>query len=350
MTDPHDPTPTRPTRARVRLTLAGAGLLVALASWALTGCATDAKRRDRPPLATRQSNAERASASIERARQLAEVGVTTEALEEFERAIQFNPTLTVAYLGAAEIYRQQGDYNLAEQRARRAAELSPQLYEAHYAHGLALQLLSRIGEAIRAYLRALAIDADSFDANLNLATAYLQINEPLQARPFAERAVELNVESGPARANLGAVYAALGEHDRAVLEYQQAAELMDLSPQLLLNLADSLGMIDRHAEMAVTLEQLIRIEPGAVAYERLGSARFRLREYPGALDAFRRAAGIDPAHFPAWNGIGVCLLNEYLWSDRTDVEARREALDVLRRSLRLKPNQPQIIELVRRYG
>ncbi|MBZ0172610.1 MAG: tetratricopeptide repeat protein, partial [Phycisphaerales bacterium] len=176
-----------------------------------------------------------------------------------------------------------------------------------------------------------------------------QVNEPRQARPYAERAVRLDPESGAARVNLGAVYAALELHDAAVLEYQQAAELIDLGPELLLNLADSLGKTGRYAEMAATLDQLVRIAPGAPAYERLGSAMFRLKNYDRALAAFNEATNIDPDHYPAWNGVGVCLLNQYLWSNKQDTRARRGAIEALRRSLQIRTSQPKIIELVRRY-
>lgn len=290
------------------------------------------------------------SASLRRAEQLRAMGVADRALAEFERAIAENPRLTVAYLGAADIYRQRGEFGLAEQRYRTATRLEPDNFDAQYAHGLVLQLLDRVAEAVRSYLSALAIKPDDFEANLNIATAYLQLGEPEQARLYAERAVRLDGASGPARANLGSVYAALGDHDAAVVEYQQAAELMTLSPELLLNLADSLGKSGRHAEAAATLEQLIRIRPGPVAHERRGAALFKLRRYDEALRAFRAAAELDPRHFPAWNGIGVSLLNRYLWSDQTDDDALAGALEALRRSLRIEPNQPRIIELLRRYG
>ncbi|MEM7623354.1 MAG: tetratricopeptide repeat protein [Planctomycetota bacterium] len=277
-------------------------------------------------------------------------GVPTAALEEFERAIELNPTLTVAYIGAAEIYQDQGDYVTAEQRYRTATQIEPANFEAQYGHGFVLQLLNRVDEAVLSYLRALSIREDDFNANLNLATAYLQLGEPQQARPFAERAVRADPASGAARANLGAVYAELGEHTSAVIEYQQAAERMELRPELLLNLADSLGRVQRWEEMASTLDQLLRIEPSAVAYERLGAAEFRLRRYDRALEAFRSGATVDPGHFPAWNGVGVCLLNRYLWSNRADRASLDGAIDALRRSLRIRPNQPKIVELVRRYG
>lgn len=336
--------------------LACMGVVVVAAG--LGGCASDQRSAaQRGPGGARvtaprtpRNDKERAAAAVDKASDLRQEGVDAAALAEFERAIELNPTLTVAYLGAGDIYRERGDYGLAEQRYGAAATLEPRNFDAQYNHGLVLQLLNRVAESVRAYLRALAIREDDFNANLNLATAYLQLGEPNQARPFAERAVRADAGSGPARVNLGAVYAAMGQHTAAVIEYQQAAELMTLTPELLLNLADSLGQVERYEEMAATLDQLIRLAPSAVAYERLGSARFRLKRYDEALAAFQRAAEMDPGHFPAWNGVGVCLLNRYLWSDKQDDPARQQAVEALRRSLRLEPGQTRIVELVRRYG
>ena len=281
---------------------------------------------------------------------LAESGMHEQALAEFERAIRVNPQLVVAYVGAGQMHQELGDYVSAESRFSEATRMDPTNFDAHFGLGLSLQLMDRVSESIRAYLAALTISPESFDANLNIATAFLQLGEARQAQPYAQRAVRLDQDSGVARVNLGAAYAAQGFHDLAVLEYQQAAELMELNSELLLNLADSLGQTGRYEEMAATLTQLVRVEPSAVAHERLGSAMFRLRRYDQAEQSFRNALAIEPNHFPALNGVGVCLLNKWLWSERTDSEAREEAVGHLRRSLRIEQRQPTIIELIRRYG
>lgn len=212
-----------------------------------------------------------------------------------------------------------------------------------------LQLLNRVNEAVRAYVKALSIKPDDFNANLNLATAYLQLNEPAEALPYGQRAVQLESRNAAARTNLGAIYGGLGRHEEAVIEYQQAAELAELSAPLLINLAESLGKTNRYDEMVNTLRQLVATEPTAVAYERLGFALFRLRQYPDSLAAFRKSIEIDPNHYPALNGIGVCLLCQWEWSKQTDETARAEALRALRRSLQIDQNQPRILELLGRY-
>lgn len=289
------------------------------------------------------------TAEVSRAQMYASQGDYQKALDEFEKAIESNPNLTVAYLGAGDIYRQQGDYANAERRYGRAAQVEPRNFNAQYLHGLSLQLLNRISEAVRAYLLALAIRPEDFNANLNLATSYLQLGEPAQGLTYAQRAARLDPSSAAARTNLGAIYAALNRHEDAVTEYQQAAELTPLTGPLLLSLADSLAKAGRHEEAANTLDQLVKKEPSAVAYERLGAALFRLARYDQSLEKFRKALATDPNHYPALNGVGVCLLNQWVWSEMKDMTAKQEALRALRRSLQIERNQPQILELLSKY-
>jgi tetratricopeptide (TPR) repeat protein len=329
---------------------AAALVIASAAALAFMGCASTPRPdagEDDPVV--QLSPAEAAAQTYARGEALAQQGLTDQALAEFERAILENPELTVAYLGAGEIHRQRGDFTRAEQSFARAASLEPRNFDAQYMHALSLQLLNRLEEAIRAYLRALSIEPNDFEANLNVATAYLQLAEPREALVYGLRAVRIDGNSAAARVNLAAVYAALDEHEMAVTEYQQAAELMTLTPELLLSLADSLGKVGRYAEMESTLERVVQTERSAVALERLGSARFRLRKYPSALAAFREAVAVDPNHYPALNGIAVCRLNDFLWSDRTDLEAHREAIDTMRQSLRINRDQPKIVELLARY-
>jgi len=331
----------------IRTLALAAGLASVVAAASMGGCRTTENARVSEIIETRRANEE---SSLDRAEALARAGSLDAALELFERAIERNPELSPAYVGAGDVYRQRGDYSQAERRYAKAVELEPQSFDAQFKHATSLQWLERFTEAVRAYLRALTIRPRDFDANLNLASTYLQMGEPEQSLVYARRAVQIDPDSGPARANLGSVYAALDRHGAAVAEYQQAAELMDLTPELLLNLADSLSRSGRHAEAIGTLTQAIRLEPTPEAFERLGAARFRMRSYDEALAAFDRSIKLDANHYPAINGLAVCYLNKYLWSQRQDKESRDEAVRLLRRSLRINPDQARIVELLRRYG
>lgn len=287
---------------------------------------------------------------VEEALALAAGGREDEALAILTRAIERNPMLGVAHIAMADIYTSRGDYTDAERSYATAAKVEPNNFTAQFKHGLTLHLLNRVADAIRAYLRALALQPDDFEANLNIATAYLQLDGPRQAVPYALRAVALNPASGPAHANLGAVYSALDRHLEAIREYESASELMELKPELLLNLAESLGKAARYQQMVNTLDELLRLKPSAAAYERLGFAHFKLRRYERAIESFRGGIALDRAYYPALNGLGVCLLNQFLVSARRDEAALTEALAALRASLRINQNQPRIVELLSRYG
>ncbi len=321
-----------------------AGLLAA------AGCATIPGREPAKTAPKAQPTRSAAEVYLVAGESAVRDGDLDRALAAFARAIEVNPRLTSAHMGMADIYRMRGDYARAEESYGQAAKLQPRSFDPQYYHGLMLHLLDRVAEAVQAYLRALAIRPDDFRANLNLATAYYQLDENALALPYAVRAVEIEPREGSARFNLGAVYAAMGRHREAVQEYQQAAELLDLTPPLLMNLAESLGKLERYEEMLNALAQVNRVSPTAASHERTGFAQFKMGRYDEALASFDAALALDRDYFPALNGRGVCLLNRWLWSGRQDSAAREEGLAALRRSLQIRRDQPQIVDLMTRYG
>lgn len=336
----------------IGLTLSAAGA-VALG---LGGCESGGRRARetagtaRSEVAVGKDREQAAGTYMTSGEQAVREGDLDRALEEFARALEANPNLTQAHMAMADIYRLKGDYTRAETRYGRVAQLEPRNFDAQYFHGLMLHLLDRLPDAVQAYLKALRLKPDDFKANLNIATAYYQLDENAQALPYAKRAVDLNPNDGPARVNLGAVYGALDRHSEAVNEYQQAAELMPLSSQLLLNLADSLSKLGRWQEMANALDKCVKIEPSATAWERLGYARFQLRQFETSRRCFEESIHLDATYFPALNGGGVCLLNDWIRGGRKDGGLKDKGLGMLRKSLQINPDQPRILEIATRYG
>jgi tetratricopeptide (TPR) repeat protein len=290
-------------------------------------------------------------ASYARAVELHASGDLAQALLELERAIAFNPQFTLAFLESGDIYLELAQYELAERQFALAVRSEPRNFMAQYRHGQVLHRLGQLEDANRAYLRALSIRPSDFDANLGISIVLLEMGRAEQALPYGQRAVRSEPPSGRARMHLGNVFAAIDRHEEAVIEYQQAAEMMDApTAGLLLNMSESLNQLERYAEMVGALDQLVRLEPDAIGYERLGSGLFRLRRYEESLSAFSQSADYDPSHFPAFNGVAVCELNQYLWSSKTDGGARERAVAAMRKSLRLERKQPRIVELLRRYS
>ncbi len=139
--------------------------------------------------------------------------------------------------------------------------------------------MGKVDLAIRTYLHALTIDPNSFEANRDIASAYLQIGRAGEAIPYAKRATELNGDSQAAWCNLAAAYSLANRYDDAVGAYREAAELGELADPVLLGLADAhiqLGNLQRAINV---LRTLIQRSDSGVAHERLGLALFKLREF-----------------------------------------------------------------------
>ncbi|MCH8151858.1 MAG: tetratricopeptide repeat protein [Planctomycetes bacterium] len=330
------------------------------AAWPLTGCGIfrDAPQEDAQdeavlteieapdPAEPAQTYQQRLLADADAAK---DAGEYEAALALFIEILADNPTLTTAYLGIGDIYLLQKNYAGAEPAFARAARLGPRNFDAQYGHALALQMLNRFVEAVKAYRRALTIRPESVRANLNLATTYLQMGEPRPALIFAEKVVELDPANGPARANLGAVYEQIERYGDAVMQYESAVELMEPTPPLLMNLINVLAKESLYLEAKNTAEFLVKLQPSANALERLGWSNFRLGEYDKSIDAYRMAVQLDPGHWPSLNGVGVNALNAWLLSNKRDVRAAREAKRALQRSLQANADQPKIVRLLSQY-
>lgn len=320
---------------------------------ALTGCgkstrstsAADAPRpsRMREPTPEQQAKIGEAEAAKDQ-------GNYDAALAMFQEILAENPTITVAYLGIGDIYMDKQEYPKAEPAYARAAKLEPRNFDAQFGHGLALQMLNRFVEAIRAFQRALTINPDSLSANLALATTYLQMDEPKSAVIFAEKSVQLDPANGSARVNLGAAYEKVGRNADAIEQYFTAMELVDDTPPLMMNLINVLSEERRYQEAVNTAENLVKIAPSANAWERLGWCQFRLGEYSKSMNAYREAVKLDDQHWQSWNGIGVNAINIWLLSKKRDTEAGREAREAFRHSLRINPDQPKLVLLMSNNG
>ncbi len=260
-----------------------------------------------------------------------------------------NPTLTPAYLGIGDIFLLKRDYANAEPAFARAARLEPRNFNAQYGHGVALQMLRRFTEAVKSFYRALTIEPADVKANLAMATTRLEMGEPGGATIFAEKAVEVDPANGPARVNLGAAYDQTGRYAEAIVQYEAAIELMEPAAPLLLNYINVLAKEKRYLDAKNTAEFLVKMDPTADGYERLGWAHFRLSEYGKSIDAYRKAVELEPRHWPSHNGVGCNALNTWLLSKKRNQQAAQEAKSAFRKSLRINPQQPNVVKVLTDY-
>jgi DNA-binding transcriptional MerR regulator len=114
-----------------------------------------------------------------------------EAEALYERAIELDPQLAIAYTNLGNIRFRRGDEKGAEELYRRALEIDDRQPEAHYNLGYVLLERGDSKRSVPCFQRALDADPRFSDAHFNLAMAYEQIGEKAKARVHWKRYLEI---------------------------------------------------------------------------------------------------------------------------------------------------------------
>jgi tetratricopeptide (TPR) repeat protein len=282
------------------------------------------------------------------------------ALAELSRALQADPTLSVAHAATGDIHRRQGNAELARQAYEAACKANPYYFKSHYNLGVVYQQLANDTEsddlferylrrACEVYLRANAIKSRDYDTNLNLAACYFLLGKYHQAEEFCQAAIAIDDDRPQAWCNLAIIYDNQNKTAEAISAYRQSLERDVNQPRLHMNLAasylrqervrDAVGSFRLAAEWAPTL-----VDP----HLHLGACFYRLKELDNALASYEQAAKLAPTSAEAWRGMGIVYMAKFL-ADKDRPELRDRAISSWKLSLQFKPKQPDLVALVEKF-
>jgi arylsulfatase A-like enzyme/Tfp pilus assembly protein PilF len=231
-----------------------------------------------------------------------------EAIAEFTRLVADGNATRETLITLSDSYRLSGRLQDALDTARRAAEQDPTTPDGADAMGKTLVALGRKEEARAAFERALAIQADDPDALIGLADLAIDRGEFTEARARLEALAARDPDDAAVGLKLGVVLVRLGQLDPAITLFGRVVAARPNNAEALTNLAGALAKAGRPAEAVPYFERAI--EAGAVS--------------PVVL-----------------NGLGF---------SRLEAGDTQGAIEALRRSLRLKPDQPNVAAVLREIG
>ena len=316
----------------------------------LTGCSYEMASTVDLELPTVAVNPEKAEDLCRQGKVYSDNNQLEAAIASFGFALEENPNLTEAHLGMGHAYRIYGSYNVAENAYTRAVKSNPQNYDANYYLGLSYQMQDKIQRAIKQYLRAIIIDPNRVEANRDIASAYLEVGAPQKALDYALKATKADPTSQVVWINLAATANLLGKYDVAVEAYREAAELAPLTPELIPSFANAHIKLKNYTRARNLLEPLIASSDSPSVIERYAYVLFKLKQYPDAMAYYNHSLSINPNHIAALNGKGACFMTLYVQGDRTDNNLKNQAFTAWRKSLKLEPRQPRIVDLLSRYN
>jgi adenylate cyclase len=237
---------------------------------------------------------------------------TEYAIQLFEKAIELDPRYAAAYAACSSAYGQMYQWFSREEHYRdKAQELSfkalmydSSLPEAYTAMGLSYFIWSKYDEAAQSVRKAIELNPDDFIAHWTLGRIHLSTGNPEAAEGLCRRVIELKPGFYVAYADLRMAFQAMGRTDEAEALSRKLA--LELVPNYLLKNPDdararmfyaiSLSEIGRREDAVREGETALELSPGdsvmlyngACLYAQLGEKRRAIATLREAI-----AAGVE---------------------------------------------------------
>ena len=175
-------------------------------------------------------------------------GQPAKAAGEFEKAISLNVRSIDAFIGLADTYKEQNNFEQAELTYQRAIEIQPGYWRAHLKMGNFLYYAGRVRESIDYFKQVVNLAPDNASGYLNLGSSYFMVADFSSAAKAWERSIELD-PIPVAYTNVGSSYFFLGEFDKAAEMYRKASELAPDDFEIWGSIGDAYRYAQGHDEL-----------------------------------------------------------------------------------------------------
>jgi choline-sulfatase len=229
-----------------------------------------------------------------------------DALAELKQLVAAGDTGAETLVFMGDCYRLSGRNEEALDAFRQAAARDPQIPEPINGQGKSLVALGRRDEARQAFERALRLASADPEALGGLADLAIERGDLTEARTRLELLHARDVDDTSATLRLGVVLVRLGELEPAIELFARVVASQPSNVDAAVDLGGALAKAGRPAE--------------AVPY-------------------FERAIAAGARSLIVWNSLGFA---------RLESGNQAGAIDALRHSLRVKPDQPNIVAMLRK--
>ncbi len=147
--------------------------------------------------------------------ELADRGWYDEAVKEFKKAIELDPTSAHAWDNLASVYAEKKSYREALDAHLKALALEPDSANGHY-NLAAFLSLHGLDFAVSEYQQAIELEPDYPDAHLNLGLAYADLGRTEEAMAAMKTAIEQEPKDALARQELASLQMDEGDFRSAI--------------------------------------------------------------------------------------------------------------------------------------
>ena len=226
-----------------------------------------------------------------------------------------------------------GAYDQAISKYRKIVSRDPGNFEAQFNIAIAYLNWERYSNAITEFNKAVRVNPNSGEAWSNLAFAYEKQGQSEKAADALSRAVASNPNNITVRMNLATVYAQKNRYDQAIAQYKQIIQMDATNLDAHVSLAKCLISKNNYTEAKKYLKSAIALSPNEPeAFWEMGNILWdNEKNAEGAIDNYKKAIVLKPNSQVYYSNLGSLL--EEQWKKNKDESKKQEAIDVWKKSL-----------------
>ena len=193
------------------------------------------------------------------------------AIDDYNKAIEFNPNYVEAYYNRGKAYHELKQHEEAIADYNKVMELNPYLAEAYNNRGVAYCELEQYEEGVEDYNKAIEFDPNHVEAYYNRGKSYHKLKQHEKAIEDFNKAIELNPEYADAYISRGLVYRELYQYEKAIEDFNKAIELNPKYTGAYYNRGIAYHELKQHAKAIEDYNKAIELNPkDAEAYANRG--------------------------------------------------------------------------------
>ncbi|MEH2084129.1 MAG: tetratricopeptide repeat protein [Nostoc sp.] len=255
-------------------------------------------------------------AIVERGITYRSINQYTEALQDFDRAIELDPKYVWAIVERGETYRRIKLYTEALQDFDCAIELDPKYVWAIALRGLTYRSMERYTEALQHFNRAIELNPKFAWAMARCGETYRLMKHYTEALQNFDRAIEVDPKLAWAIALRGDTYRSMELYAQALQDFDRAIELDPKSAWAVTNRGETYRLMKRYTEALQDFKRAIELDPKLDWAIALRGDTYRLmKQYTEALQDFDRAIELDPKSASAVTNRGQTYLMLKLYNE-----------------------------------
>jgi len=183
-----------------------------------------------------------------------------QALDDFERCIELNPSRSEGHFRCAEVLLSQGNPNEALRAINKAIERQPLEADYCYVRGRAYQANGHVNLAKQEYERAISLNPKNLKAYHGKAALHCENGEYGAALDYAMKAIEIAPDSAESYAIRSYIHDRDWEYKEAIKDMTKAIDLDPKNPRYYSNRASSEERIELYADAVRDWEKVLALD------------------------------------------------------------------------------------------